>query len=313
MSITWMPLAGEFDLSSPDVLIFRGNPPKTDGQLQPSPVSTPQAGVLLNDQIFGGGTIEAIITFSDTSVDNACGLMLFYHPATRAFIEAQLGGTPGIVSVHTWVNNQWLPHGAAGQPGSLQPNKPYRFRVRATGSLVEILVDGVRLLSVTLPLPLPTGQTGIWCAGNSSLQIEEYSLSARKPKVFIVMQFGNPYDDLYSSVIKPVCEQVGLQVERADEALGPGLIIRDVERAILEAQVIIADISPANPNVYYEVGYAHALRKPTVLIADLPTKLPFDVSAFRTLFYENSIAGKEKIESALRRHLEAIMREVTLS
>lgn len=312
MPITWMPLFGEFDLSSPNVIIFKGSPPTTDGQLQLPPVSTPQVGILLNDQIFGGGTIEATITLSNDS-NNTCGLILFYQPATKAFVQAQLGGAPGLVSVHTFANNQWLPHGAAGQPSTLQSDRPYRFRVRAAGSFVELSVDEVRLLSATLPIPLPTGQTGIWCAGNNVIRIEEYSLSARKPQAFVVMQFSNPYDDLYSAVIKPVCEQMGLQVERADEALGPGLIIRDVERAIVEAQVIIADISPANPNVYYEVGYAHALRKPTVLIADIQTKLPFDVSAFRTLFYENSIGGKAKVESALRRHLEAILREVTLS
>ena len=59
MPITWMPLLGEFDLSSPNVIIFKGSPPTTDGQLQLPPVSTPQVGILLNDQIFGGGTIEA--------------------------------------------------------------------------------------------------------------------------------------------------------------------------------------------------------------------------------------------------------------
>jgi nucleoside 2-deoxyribosyltransferase len=59
--------------------------------------------------------------------------------------------------------------------------------------------------------------------------------------------------------------------------------------------------------VYYEVGYAHALKKPTILIAESPTQLPFDVSPFRTLFYENSIAGKAKVESGLKQHLEAIL------
>ena len=43
-----------------------------------------------------------------------------------------------------------------------------------------------------------------------------------------------------------------------------GLIIADIERQILDSQVVIADITPQNPNVYYEVGYAHALRKPTI-------------------------------------------------
>jgi hypothetical protein len=124
--------------------------------------------------------------------------------------------------------------------------------------------------------------------------------------VFVVMQFTAPYNELYSDAIRPVCERLGLVAVRADEKFGPGVIIKDIERQINEAKVVIADITPANPNVYYEVGYAHALQKPTILIAEGPAQLPFDVSPFRTLFYENSIAGKAKVEAGLRAHLEAI-------
>jgi len=54
------------------------------------------------------------------------------------------------------------------------------------------------------------------------------------------------------------------------------------------------------------LGYAYALNKPTILIAEKGTKLPFDLYPFRTLFYENSIAGKKKLEDGLRNHLKAI-------
>lgn len=77
-------------------------------------------------------------------------------------------------------------------------------------------------------------------------------------------------------------------------------------RQIDEANLIIAEITPSNPNVYYEVGYAHARVKPMVLIADRSMeKLPFDLSPFRTLFYENSIDGKRRIEEGLRKHIKA--------
>ncbi len=58
-------------------------------------------------------------------------------------------------------------------------------------------------------------------------------------------------------------------------------------------------------------GYAHALKKPTILVADRDklAKLPFDVSPFRTLFYQNSIGGKKKVEEGLRKYLEAIVPE----
>jgi nucleoside 2-deoxyribosyltransferase len=63
-----------------------------------------------------------------------------------------------------------------------------------------------------------------------------------------------------------------------------------------------------NPNVFYELGYAHALNKPTILLADINKRdrLPFDISGYRTVFYENSIGGKKEIEKKLRKYIENI-------
>ncbi len=64
-----------------------------------------------------------------------------------------------------------------------------------------------------------------------------------------------------------------------------------------------------NQNVFYELGYAHALGKPTILLAEKGKQLPFDVSGYRYLCYENSIGGKRKVDEALRKHLAAILHE----
>jgi nucleoside 2-deoxyribosyltransferase len=101
----------------------------------------------------------------------------------------------------------------------------------------------------------------------------------------------------------------GLDAEKADDILGPGMVISDITRRLQEADVVIADISVENANVYYELGYAHALGKPAILLAEKGKALPFDISGFRTLFYENSIAGKSQIEAGLKKHLEAIVTE----
>jgi len=74
------------------------------------------------------------------------------------------------------------------------------------------------------------------------------------------------------------------------------------------SQLIIADITPtSNANVYFEVGYALALEKPTILLAKKGTALPFDVAGFRVLFYDDTIGGKNRLEDGLRRHLDAIL------
>ena len=95
---------------------------------------------------------------------------------------------------------------------------------------------------------------------------------------------------------------------RADEVVGPGLVIGDIVREIATSQLLIADITPANPNVYFEVGYGIALGKPTILLAKKGTPLPFDVAGFRILFYEDTIDGKNRLEEGLGRHLDAILK-----
>ena len=108
-------------------------------------------------------------------------------------------------------------------------------------------------------------------------------------------------------MIKPTCEQFGLKTIRADDIYKSGLIINDIARAIEEASVIIADVTTDNPNVFYEVGYAHGIKKATILLSDRTRqKLPFDVSGFRTLFYDNTIGGKSDVEARLTAHLKNI-------
>jgi nucleoside 2-deoxyribosyltransferase len=91
-------------------------------------------------------------------------------------------------------------------------------------------------------------------------------------------------------------------------------VTADVARDIIESEFVVADITPSNPNVYYEVGFAHAMGKPVIMVADEAqvAKLPFDVAATRVVFYENTIAGKRNFEENFRRSLAAIEQKRTL-
>lgn len=130
------------------------------------------------------------------------------------------------------------------------------------------------------------------------------------PTAFVVMQYTEPYTFLYSDVIEPVAKEMKLRPYRAADVAGPGVILQDIIQGIAEAKVVIAEITPPNPNVFYELGYAHALGKPTILLADRRVeKLPFDVSGYRCIFYSDSIHGRKDVEDNLRKHLGALMRE----
>lgn len=298
MPYNWVPVLGEFEEIDNSIKFKGGISSMEDGR------QAFHVGNFICDQNFGAGSITGEIEFLESVENEACEFILFYQPSTQAFITAGLGGI-GLCSVRSFYG-KWTTFGSIGSKDQLKPKRIYRIKISAIGSQVSLILDGVNVLSVALPIPLPRGQAGIWCMGPHDIRITNFKVDRVKPKVFVVMQFTPPYNELYTDVIKPVCNELGLTAIRSDETYSPGLIIADITKQIIEANVIIADITPANPNVYYEVGYAHALNKPTILVAEKPTELPFDVSPFRILFYENTIAGKAKVEVGLRNHLEAI-------
>lgn len=189
---------------------------------------------------------------------------------------------------------------------SIKKNYDYHIEISVNGSIAKLLVDGVLICSSNIP-SISREQLSLVARSRSEVTIKDFEIKTEKPKVFVVMQFSEEYDHLYKEVIKVVCEDFGYECFRGDEYFTNGTILKDITDAINESSIIIADITPNNPNVFYEVGYSHALGKPTILLSDKKReKLPFDVSGFRTLFYDNTIAGKSEVEHRLRKHLENI-------
>ena len=85
---------------------------------------------------------------------------------------------------------------------------------------------------------------------------------------FVMMPFAAPHGEYYSKIYKPAIEKAGLRPVRADaEIFGTGKIIDQVWSGINAAKVLVAELTTRNPNVFYELGLAHALEKPVVLIS----------------------------------------------
>ncbi len=124
---------------------------------------------------------------------------------------------------------------------------------------------------------------------------------------FIAMPFHPHFNRVYHA-IRNVCQEKRVKPIRVDENLLPANIWQDIEHGIQESTFVIADLSPVpgpeqtNPNVAFEVGMAHSLGKPTVLLTQEIESLPFDFKQQRSLVYENQA---EKIS-----HLEQKLREV---
>jgi len=302
MSINWAPLLGECEQQD-DKLIFKG------GTVEYQGVPSSAVGNFIVNQKFAGGTITAEIEFSEIDDTTGCSIIFYYDSAQYSFAIAGLGNGP-LYSIRSFYQGRWTTHNSAGDAKNLKPRQKYKLHISVLGSNVALNVDEVNVLSFILPVSLSQTQVGMWCCSKSNITIEKFCVNSEDPRAFIVMQFTPPYNELYDDVISKICqEEFKIKAIRSDEIYGPGIIMGDIEKQIIEAKLVIAEITPANPYVYYEVGFARALRKPTILIAEKGTTLPFDVSPFRILFYENSISGKKNIEDALRKHLKAILTE----
>lgn len=212
--------------------------------------------------------------------------------------------------VHYKPSAGWYPLVSAGLAENLAVGRPITIRVLVRGQRVSLDVDGVRVLEHVVQVPLPYGQLGLfsWLSQGGVIQFTDLFANPVRGDAFVMMQFSG-FEELYTDVIEPLTKEFGFRPYRADQVYGPGNILEDIVRGIETAQIVIAEITPINANVFYEVGYAHALKKQTILLAENGTKLPFDLSGFRCLFYENSIGGKLKVEEGLKSHLQAILGE----
>lgn len=305
MSTTWAPMDGQWTINS-DLVRFHGGTRKYGDSEEGA-----QYGIALSNQWFAGGTIRAKVTFSEISAKSVCDIVFWYHTERRQFVSAGLASDVlyGIRQFDT----KWTTHTMVGDGANLEARREYSLELRLQGSRASLSVDGIVVTSVTLPFTLSPSQVGLWCRDLSAIEIRDFVVLSEVANVFVVMEFASPFNELHHEVLKSVCSDFGLNAVRADETYGPGLIIADIEKQIDEAKFVIAEITPSNPNVYYEVGYARAKKKPVILLADLSVeKLPFDVSPFRTLFYENSIAGKSRLEDGLRRHILAVLTQSSI-
>lgn len=110
-----------------------------------------------------------------------------------------------------------------------------------------------------------------------------------RPFVFVLMPFTREFDDIYQLGIKPACLNAGTYAERVDEQLFHESILDRIYNQIAKADIIIADMTGRNPNVFYEAGYAHALNKAVILMTQKADDIPFDLKHYPHIIYEGRI------------------------
>jgi hypothetical protein len=107
---------------------------------------------------------------------------------------------------------------------------------------------------------------------------------------FVLMPFSKEFDDVYKIGIKEAAEKVEIKAQRLDEQMFVEGMLERIYRQIEVADIVIADMTGKNPNVFYEVGYAHAKNKICILLTSIADDIPFDLKHRRHIVYGNSIS-----------------------
>jgi nucleoside 2-deoxyribosyltransferase len=130
-------------------------------------------------------------------------------------------------------------------------------------------------------------------------------------RCFIVMPFNDPdLEVVYEYFVKPTIEErCELYCERGDDVFGSNAIMDDILHSIQQADIIVADLTRKNANVFYEIGICHTLKKSVLLLAQSIEEVPFDLRHRRVLLYEYSPKGCKILEGKLKENLMAILAE----
>ncbi|MCB9450292.1 MAG: DUF4062 domain-containing protein [Anaerolineaceae bacterium] len=134
-----------------------------------------------------------------------------------------------------------------------------------------------------------------------------------KSDIFMIMPFAAEFNSIYTDIIRPLVANLGLSILRGDEFQSSrGVIMEEVWAALNACRLVIAEITGGNDNVYYELGIAHTLNKPAIMItqAKMPDEVPFDIRHLRYIHYENTAGGGIQLSESLRTAITRLLADL---
>ena len=263
-------------------------------------------GFVLLPKVLEDGIIECTIQLP-TNVDGCGAFVIFRADGQKNYYAAGLGGWEGAYTLFEGHHLSSTRLFNAGNISNLIAGRNYRLRITLDGQRVQIAVDDIKVIDYDRLSSTGTGIGLFVFRGTREAVFGPMAVDDRRPNAFIAMQFSEPYNEVYRDAIRPLVEEIGYEPMRVDDISRPGIILNDIWNQLTEASVVIAEVTESNPNVYYEIGVAHALRKPTILLAQRGTKLPFDLGPHRCIFYDNTIPGRAKLLDSLRTSLSSVL------
>jgi hypothetical protein len=134
----------------------------------------------------------------------------------------------------------------------------------------------------------------------------------KKPKqtadLFVLMPFAAGLKPIYDSHLKKVAKKLKLSIRRGDDIFSAHPVMEDIWADIHASRLMIADCTGRNANVFYEIGIAHTVGKPVILITQSKDDIPFDVKHVRFIEYVYSppgmIAFGKNLERTIKEELK---------
>ena len=125
----------------------------------------------------------------------------------------------------------------------------------------------------------------------------------KKEKCFVIMPFSDPdgyssghFLRVYNYILKPAIENAGYEADRVDLKKSTNLIQETIIKELINAPMVLCDLSSRNPNVLFELGIRQAFDKPVVLVKDNITDRIFDISGLTTTDYRSGCIVDEVAE-----------------
>ena len=132
-----------------------------------------------------------------------------------------------------------------------------------------------------------------------------------KEKIFIftLMPSKDEFDIIYEEYIKKPLINAGYLIKRDKEILGSSKIFEDILHNIRTAEIIIADLTSQNVNVFYELGISDEKKRYVIQIAQKGEELPFDLSQRRTIFYDSDERGLRDLSQKVLKYVKVYKKE----
>lgn len=156
-------------------------------------------------------------------------------------------------------------------------------RIRATliSTGLDSLLDGLRESAALL-------RRDVLFLGPERLFPPARTSGGAARQCFIVMPFSLDWSNDVHRILASACEAAGVRPMRGDDLFTPTDILNDIWQCIHAADYVIADITGRNPNVLHELGIAHTLAKPVLIISRTASDIPIDLSSRRIILYGQS-------------------------